>query len=80
MEIIFLVPFALFWGILQEAKFLARIHFPDDIELSRIHHVPKHDRWALDVERFDLVLAPHIRKEKKSKSVPSDRTTGSTVR
>lgn len=80
MEIIFYVPFALFWGILQEAKYLARIHFPDDIEPSRVHHVPKHDRWALDVERSDLFLAPHKRKGDKPKSAPSERSTGGTER
>ena len=80
MEIIFLVPFALFWGILQEAKYLARIHFPEDIEPSRIHHVPKHDRWALDVERFDFLLVPHRRKKNESKSVRSEQSNGGTER
>ena len=62
MEVLFVVPFALFWGILQEGKLLAHIHFPDDAEPSRIRHVPRNDTWALDVERFNLLLAPKQRR------------------
>ena len=69
MEILFVVPFVLFWGILQEGKLLARIHFPDDPEEpSRIGHVPRNDPWALDVERFDLLLASHRRRGNDSKN------------
>ncbi|MXY63889.1 MAG: hypothetical protein F4206_13235, partial [Gammaproteobacteria bacterium] len=63
MEILFVVPFALFWGILQEGKLLARIHFPDDMEPSRIVHVPRDDSWTVDFERIDLLLTPHRRKD-----------------
>ena len=62
MEILFVVPFALFWGILQEGKQLARIHFPDDMGPSRARHLPKDDGWMRDVERIDLLLAPDRRK------------------
>ncbi|MDE0281944.1 MAG: hypothetical protein OXN16_12845 [Gammaproteobacteria bacterium] len=63
MEILFVVPFALFWGILQEGKQLARIHFPDDMGPSRARHLPKDDGWMRDVERIDLLLAHHRRKD-----------------
>ena len=63
METVFVVPFALFWGILQEGKQLARVHFPDDMGPSRARHLPKDDSWMRDVERIDLLLAPHRRKD-----------------
>ena len=57
MEILFLVPFALLWGILQEARHLALIHLPDDGEPPPIGHVPGDDSWARDVEIFERMLA-----------------------
>lgn len=57
MEILFLSPFALFWGILQEARHLALVHFPDDSGPSPIRHVPENDSWAQDVEIFERMLA-----------------------
>ena len=73
MEILFLAPFAIFWGILQEARQLAQIYEADESSgPSRIHHVPKKDSWVQDVERFDLMLTPHRRKTKKSSKAVSD--------
>lgn len=67
MEILFLAPFAIFWGILQEASQLARIYEADESdESARIHHVSRKDSWAQDVERLDLMLTPHRRKRKNS--------------
>ena len=63
MEILFAVPFALFWGILQEGKLLARVHFPDGMEPSVARCLPRDDTWMRDVERVDLLLAPHRRKD-----------------
>ena len=81
MEILLVVPFALLWGILQEGKLLARIHFPDDPEEpSRIGHVPRNDRWALDVERFDLLLTPHRRRGNDSKNTGNTGNTASGIR
>ena len=53
MEILFLVPFALIWGILQEARHLALIHFPDDDASPSTGHDRKDDSW-LDQECGDI--------------------------
>ena len=62
MEILFAVPFALFAGILREAWKLAGIHVSDGAEPSRAVDLPRDDSWLQDVERFDLLLAPHRRR------------------
>ncbi|MDE0280664.1 MAG: hypothetical protein OXN16_06205 [Gammaproteobacteria bacterium] len=62
MEILFAVPFALFAGILLEAWKLAGIHVSDGAEPSRAVDLPRDDNWLRDVERFDLLLAPHRRR------------------
>ncbi|MXY65739.1 hypothetical protein F4212_03265 [Candidatus Poribacteria bacterium] len=39
MEILFIAPFALLLGILEEAREMTEEQFPDDIVPSRIRHV-----------------------------------------
>jgi len=70
MEILLAVPFALFAGMLYQARTLSMIHFPDDRGVPRIDHVPKNDSWAVDVERFDLMLAPHRRRQDEGPDRP----------
>lgn len=44
MEILFIAPFALLLGIIEEAREMTEEQFPDDIVPSRIRHVPKYDQ------------------------------------
>ena len=56
MEILFAVPFALLWGIPQEARHLVPVHYPGDVP-PPLDHVPQDDIWAWDVAVFDRMLA-----------------------